>query len=128
MNKESNYSGLMQKYEMKILIAILTVSCIGFVIYIEMVEQGRNNYHVDLNQSAVTQKSIMSQESLEHKMILFWTPNTLPDQSSSFNCFPYQCQFTKNRSQFSQSDGVIFRHFGSKYCIYIFIYFRYLDN
>ena len=114
---ESNYSGLIPKYEMKIFIATLTVSCIGFVTYIEMVQQGRNNYHIDLNQSAVTHKLIMPQESLEHKMILFWTPNYLSDQSSSFNCFPYQCQFTKNRSQFNQSNGVIFRHLRSKYCI-----------
>ena len=126
INMQANYSDFINKYLMKIFIAILTVVCIALIKYIGMFEQKRNIYHIDLIQSAVTQhhdtESMMPQQPVESKIILFWTPNYLPAQSSSFSCFPYQCQFTKDRTQFNKSNGVIFAHFGSKYCIYIFIY------
>ena len=107
-------------------ISIIFLTMVYFVVIInfKMIAQKMNpNY---LIQSLLTETPTVPMGPLDSKIILFWTGNYLPDQSSNFNCSPYQCQYTKNRSQFNQSDGVIFEVMSeSKYCIYIFIYMIY---
>ena len=120
---ENNSAGCTLKF-IFIIIIFLIMAYLVVIVNFEMIKQKMTpNY---LIQQLLTETPSVPMEPLESKIILFWTGNYLPDQSSNFNCSPYQCRFTKNRSQFNQSDGVIFEVMsGSKYYIYIFIYMIY---